>query len=110
MQRTIDYGIDLGTTNSAIARQEGRKSEVLGGEEDNLVPSAVHIDAMGNIQVGKAASARRFDDPANTATEFKRLMGTDHSFLFHASGRKLSPVELSAEVLKHLRLLAERQT
>jgi molecular chaperone DnaK len=102
MRATIDYGIDLGTTNSAIAKQEGLNSEVLVGEEGLIVPSVVHIDADGLIHVGKAALARSFSDPTNTATEFKRLMGTNNLLSFPSSGREMSPVELSAEVLKYL--------
>jgi molecular chaperone DnaK len=104
MRATIDYGIDLGTTNSAIARQEGLSTELLGSGDDGLLltPSVVHIDAGGLAQVGRPALERRASDPANTATEFKRLMGTANLISFPASGRSLSPVELSAEILKHL--------
>ncbi|HVG19625.1 MAG TPA: Hsp70 family protein [Blastocatellia bacterium] len=102
MRATIDYGIDLGTTNSAIARQEGLTTEVLSGHDGLLVPSVVHIGADGVTQVGKAALERRFSDPTNTAIEFKRLMGTESLIFFQASACQLSPVELSAELLKHL--------
>jgi molecular chaperone DnaK len=102
MQTTIDYGIDLGTTNSAIAVQRGLSSEVIGGGDGPLVPSAVHVGADAGVLVGAAAVERRVMDPGNVATEFKRLMGTSESILFPASGRRISPVELSAEVLKYL--------
>jgi molecular chaperone DnaK len=102
MRATIDYGIDLGTTNSAIARQEGLSTELLSGSDGLLTPSVVHIDAEGVAQVGRSALERRASDPANTATEFKRLMGTANLISFPASGRRLSPEELSAEILKHL--------
>jgi molecular chaperone DnaK len=107
MRATIDYGIDLGTTNSAIAKQEGLRSKVLEGEGGPLVPSVVHLEADGVMRVGRAALDRRFSDPTNTAMEFKRLMGTGHLVDFPASGRRMSPVELSAEVLKYLLSRAE---
>ena len=68
-----------------------------------LTPSVVRIDARGNVIVG--TRARRFldSDPANTRSEFKRLMGTTHALEFPASGTSRRPEELSAEVLKSLR-------
>src|SRR6185437_12548942 len=58
---------------------------------------------QGRVTVG--ARARRFveQDAANTAAEFKRLMGTDRGIEFPASGAKKKPEELSAEILKALR-------
>lgn len=102
MRATIDYGIDLGTTNSAIAKQEGLSSEVLGGDDGMLVPSVVHLGTDGVIRVGTAAQERRLSDPTNTQVEFKRLMGTESVVSFPASERQFSPEELSAEILKHL--------
>lgn len=102
MRTTLDYGIDLGTTNSAIARQRGMRSELISGPDGLLVPSVVHLDAEGSVRVGSEAVERRRADAANAAAEFKRLMGTADTVLFPSSGRRLSPVELSAEVLKHL--------
>lgn len=109
MRATIDYGIDLGTTNSAIARQEGLTTEVLDGGDGLLAPSVVHVAADGVTQVGVRALERRSSDPANTATEFKRLMGTANFIAFPSSGHSLSPVQLSAEVLKHLLSRARRR-
>jgi molecular chaperone DnaK len=100
---TIDYGIDLGTTNSAIAVQHPDKLElVAGSDSDPLLPSAVHISAAGEVLVGAPARAAMQTDPANTALEFKRQMGTDTRREFPASGRRLAPEELSAEVLRAL--------
>ena len=77
MRTTIDFGIDLGTSNSAIAVQEGARPRLLPvGAGNVLLPSAVHIQADGKMVLGAAAMAMRFSDPANTAIEFKRLMGT----------------------------------
>src|SRR4051812_3365925 len=100
---TIDHGIDLGTTNSAIARQDGTKTRLLKGRDNSvLCPSAVHVDAAGAVVVGAAAYAGASRNPADTATEFKRLMGTDDTRTFPGSGRKMTPEELSAEVLREL--------
>lgn len=110
MRTTVDYGIDLGTSNSAIAKQEGLTTKLLEGDDGLLVPSAVHIGADSKIHVGKAALERRFSDSANTAIEFKRLMGTDSLISFPSIGRQLSPVELSSRVLKYLLRRAEEQS
>ncbi|MBL9013040.1 MAG: Hsp70 family protein [Myxococcales bacterium] len=100
---TIDYGIDLGTTNSALARQEGRQQRLLPGlDGDPLLPSAIQVLASGEIVVGSRAKAMLDQDPANTTIEFKRLMGTGEKKRFPAAGREYTPEELSAEILKSL--------
>ncbi len=100
---TIDYGIDLGTTNSALARQEGRQQRLLPGPDgDPLLPSAIQVLSSGEIIVGAKAKAMLDIDPANTSIEFKRLMGTGEKKRFPASGREYTPEELSAEVLRTL--------
>jgi molecular chaperone DnaK len=100
---TIDHGIDLGTTNSAIARQDGTKTRLLKGRDGSeLLPSAVYVDNGGAVVVGAAAYAGASKSPADTATEFKRLMGTDDTRTFPGSGKRMTPEELSAEVLKEL--------
>src|SRR3954471_1706008 len=100
---TIDYGIDLGTTNSALARQDGRQQRLLPGPHgDPLLPSAIQITASGEIIVRSRARAMLDADPANTTIEFKRLMGTGEKKRFPASGKEYTPEELSAEILKSL--------
>src|ERR1043165_9984360 len=97
-------GIDLGTTNSAAAVFDGeRVSVVRNAQGASVTPSVVRIDRQTRVTVG--TRARRFleQDPANTAAEFKRLMGTGKEIEFPASGAKRKPEELSAEVLKALR-------
>lgn len=105
MERTtIDFGIDLGTTNSEIALFKGNEVEVI---KNNLnaeyTPSAVWIDKKNHLHVGQTAKDRAESDPDNTAREFKLHMGKETSFSFAASGRGLTAPELSAEVLKSLR-------
>ncbi|HEX5059911.1 MAG TPA: Hsp70 family protein [Kofleriaceae bacterium] len=97
-------GIDLGTTNSAAAVFDGEHVAVVRNAQGaSVTPSVVRIDKQGRVTVG--TRARRFveQDPANTAAEFKRLMGTDQQIDFPAAGVKKKPQELSAEVLKALR-------
>jgi molecular chaperone DnaK len=97
-------GIDLGTTNSAAAVFDGeRVSVVRNAQGATVTPSVVRLDKQGRITVG--TRARRFveQDPANTAAEFKRLMGTGQAIDFPAAGAKKKPEELSAEILKALR-------
>ena len=102
---TIDYGIDLGTTNSAIAVLRGVDTEVVKNNDDrDTTPSAVWIDRRDRLYVGRVARERAEVDPANTSLEFKLRMGTaDTMAHFAASGRELSAEQLSAEVLKSLR-------
>ncbi|HSK00221.1 MAG TPA: Hsp70 family protein [Kofleriaceae bacterium] len=97
-------GIDLGTTNSAAAVFDGeRVSVVRNAQGATVTPSVVRIDRQARVTVG--TRARRFleQDPANTAAEFKRLMGTGKEIEFPASGARRKPEELSAEVLRALR-------
>jgi molecular chaperone DnaK len=101
---TIDFGIDLGTTNSEIAVvDKGQMHVVKNGFRDEITPSAVRIDRKGSIIVGKLAFNQRVDDRENTHTQFKRLMGSQQVLNFPSSGRQMKPEELSAEVLKSLR-------
>lgn len=97
-------GIDLGTTNSAAAVFDGEAVSVIRNAQGGTVtPSVVRLDKQGRVTVG--TRARRFieQDAANTATEFKRLMGTGKAIDFPASGLARKPEELSAEILKALR-------
>ena len=106
---TIDFGIDLGTTHPEIAlMDQGRVRVFKNVDQRESTPSVVRIDRRGTVHVGHRAYERLGEDPENTATEFKRLMGSSHSFTFAASGRTLTPEELSAEVLKSLKADAAR--
>ena len=115
MRTKIDYGIDLGTTNSAIARMENghpviKKSDVL----KDTVPSCVHFNRRQDVLVGDAAfnvlktdSARALKTfekgNTNTHIEFKRTMGTTVAYESSNMSKKFSSEELSAEVLKKLK-------
>jgi molecular chaperone DnaK len=103
---TIDYGIDLGTTNSTIAVVSGTTTEVIKNALDaETTPSAVYINREGNLWVGQNARSKMADERSedDVFLEFKRRMGTGFEYRFQASGRRMSPEQLSAEVLKSLR-------
>lgn len=103
----LDIGIDLGTTNSAIAVQDGMTTVLLDGEGGVLVPSAVHLRADGTVTVGSAARSALLHDPRNVAIEFKRLMGTAEKRSFPAQSVEFGPEQLSAEVIRALLERAE---
>ncbi len=107
-RRTIDFGIDLGTTNSEIAYMKNGEVKVLKNyKREEFTPSVVRIDEKGTVIVGRKAYERLIDDPDNTVGEFKRWMGTHQVKEFKLSGKKLTPDELSAEVLKDLKITAK---
>jgi len=103
MRTTIDFGIDLGTTNSAIAILNGVTTEIFKNNDNaDVTPSAVSIDKNGSLQFGERARNRSIDYPEDAYLEFKRMMGTDHVYKFKSSGQSRRPEELSAEILKAL--------
>jgi len=106
---TIDFGIDLGTTNSAIAMiSDGHPVVLRNNDQQELTPSAVMIDRDGTVTVGRRAYQRAELRPDAVAREFKRAMGSDR--IYTVSNHRLTPEELSAEVLKSLRGDAQLRT
>lgn len=116
MGRTkIDYGIDLGTTNSAISRMESgeptiKKTDTL----KDTMPSCVYMNKKKAIQVGDSAysglkreklkAMKTWDaKDSNSYIEFKRTMGTDKNYHSSNMERDYNSEELSAEVLKALK-------
>jgi len=98
VSHTIDYGIDLGTTNSCIARWESGSVRVFqNNDQMNVTPSAVHILRTGRVIVGRRGHSAILTDPDNVAIEFKRWMGQKDRTRFPAAQRELSAEELSAE-------------
>ena len=110
----IDYGIDLGTTNSAIARMENGEAVIK--KTDTLkdtMPSCVHFNKKKSVIVGDgAANALRSDRlrtlktltaDTNTFIEFKRTMGSDKKFFSSNMKQTFTSEDLSAEVLKKLK-------
>jgi len=103
MGSNIHVGIDLGTSNSAIALFDGETASVVANAAgEPLTPSVVRIDARGGRTVGRRAQRALDGDPANTRGEWKRLMGTAERLPFEWAGAALLPEELSAEVIKSL--------
>ncbi len=103
MSQLIEYGIDLGTTNSCIARWQGGNLRIFqNNAQMNVTPSAVLIRKSGQVVVGPRAIVALTSDPDNVAVEFKRWMGQSERKRFPTSEKDLSAEELSAEVLKSL--------
>ena len=102
---TIDYGIDLGTTNSAIAVWREDEPEVIENNENaKTTPSAVWLDGAGQLVTGtRRAYEQAFTDGERAYRAFKRQMGTDHVYQFARDGRTMRSEDLSAEVLKELK-------
>lgn len=111
MSRFVDYGIDLGTTNSCIARCEGSDIRIFqNNDQMNVTPSVVQVLKSGRLIVGKRAYNAIVDDPENIKLEFKRWMGQKDTQNFPASGRVMTAEELSAEILKSLKEDVRRQS
>lgn len=125
-QHRLAVGIDLGTTNSLVATVRNGISVVLNDERGRpLLPSVVRYLKDGDPVVGYDAQARQSDDPHNTIVSVKRFMGRGLKDLIDLStlpyhfvdapgmvqlktvvGTK-TPVEMSAEILKALKMRAE---
>ena len=110
-RQTIDFGIDLGTTNSSIAALDKNGPSIFRNNEGNqITPSAVYIDKQGAIRVGDAAKDRIVSEPNDAVSEFKLWMGTEQKKMFARVNRLYSPEELSAEVLKSLKQDVKKNT
>jgi len=123
-------GIDLGTSNSAVAIVEGNKAHVIPDRKGNRIhPSVVSFHPKGMVLVGQEASRRRIVDPVNTVYSVKRLIGRtwrseavqaaiprssyklvkgdNEQPMVIARGNEYTIPEISAFVLRHLKGLAE---
>ena len=112
MRTKIDFGIDLGTTNSAIAKMENGKPMIVTTGRADIIPSCVAIQNGGRILVGDRGKTiftqekeKELRDGAkpNSYVEFKREMSNPFTYQSTNLGRDVSPEELSAEVLKTLK-------
>lgn len=111
----IDYGIDLGTTNSAICRMEKGKPVVIKTDvHKDIMPSCIAVNRKRSIKFGDSAYNTMKQDKrratktwkkeaSNTYVEFKRTMATDTIYQCYNLKRAFSSEELSAEVLKALK-------
>mgnify|MGYP001355940977 CR=1 FL=1 len=121
-------GIDLGTTNSLVAVVEGGRARALLDEAgDAILPSAVHYHSSGDIVVGKTARENATQYPEETLLSVKRLIGRTkaeaegsglHNYVLEQDGsalrivvgdRRVTPIEVSAEILKSLKSRANDQ-
>ncbi len=121
-------GIDLGTTNSLIATVRSGSAEILPDQQgNNLMPSIVHYGREG-VLVGRTAAEWSVTDPQNTVVSVKRFMGRSRQECLDRDGElvyqlaesdggmvglvtragKVSPVEVSAEILRTLAQRAEQ--
>ncbi len=129
--RPRPIGIDLGTTNSLVARvRDDRPVVIADCDQERLVPSAVYYDDRGGVVVGRQALRHAAEHPRDTIVSVKRFMGRGaddpetkrlgtyafvppqtpdeaKSVRFSVSGRVVTPVEVSAEILKALKHNAE---
>ena len=112
MRAKIDFGIDLGTTNSAIAKMENGKPMIVATGRSEIIPSCVAIQNGGRIVVGDRAKTIFVQEKSkeiregvkpNSYIEFKREMSNPFTYPSSNFGRNISPEELSAEVLKTLK-------
>ncbi|MGZ8252020.1 MAG: Fe-S protein assembly chaperone HscA [Methylophilaceae bacterium] len=125
-QHRLAVGIDLGTTHSLVASVRSGTAEVLPDDAGRaLLPSVVHYKGEGEVEVGWTARDDAAKDPRNTIVSVKRFMGRGMADIadvanlpyqfIEAPGMvklktvagELSPVEVSAEILKVLRQRAE---
>lgn len=130
-QPEMIVGIDLGTTNSlvAIIHPETKLPTALKEfDGSSIVPSVVHFDSFGNVEVGAAAKPYLETDPANTIFSAKRLMGKSYNDIqthqdffaykiiddnkdslvkVQVGDQFYSPIELSGHILTALKNRAE---
>lgn len=98
-------GIDLGTTNSAVAVLEGGVSTIIPSVEGGrIVPSVVSIK-NDEIIVGEVAKRQAIVNPRNTIRSIKRIMGTKEKI--EIEGKKYSPEQVSAMILQKMKTDAE---
>jgi molecular chaperone HscA len=126
----VIVGIDLGTTNSLVAYvKEGEPVAVKENGKHTLVPSIIHFDREGAVQVGDLARKQLIDAPERTIYSVKRLMGKSYQDVsdqrnyfsyqiidddreglvkIRVDNRFYNPIELSSFILKELKARIER--
>lgn len=105
MENYINIGIDLGTTNSAIARFNEGHVHLYSNPADRssyILPSVVAF-YEDRIVTGKKARELQEKAPQNVIGRFKRKMGTTEKFTIESIGSTKTPVDLSAIILKELK-------
>ena len=100
-------GIDLGTTNSAVAVMEGGDSTIIPNTEGNrTTPSVVAFTKDGERLVGETAKRQAITNPDRTISSIKREMGSDFK-TNEIDGNSYTPEEVSAMILQKLKSDAE---
>ncbi|EOT36159.1 molecular chaperone DnaK [Enterococcus durans] len=98
-------GIDLGTTNSAVAVLEGNEAKIIANPEGNRTTPSVVSFKNGEIQVGEVAKRQAVTNP-NTISSIKRHIG-EAGFKVEAEGKSYTPQEISAMILQYIKGFAE---
>lgn len=95
-------GIDLGTTNSAVAVMEGGEPTIIPNVEGNrTTPSVVAFTKNGERLVGETAKRQAITNAARTITSIKREMGTDYKVKI--DDKEYTPEEISAMILQKIK-------
>ena len=98
-------GIDLGTTNSAVAVLEGNEAKIIANPEGNRTTPSVVSFKNGEIQVGEFAKRQAVTNP-NTISSIKRQIG-DAGYKVDVEGKSYTPQEISAMILQYIKGFAE---
>lgn len=105
MEKSINFGIDLGTTNSLIAKFNKGEVIVYNNPLESgktILPSLVYY-RKDQISVGASTQAYLRKEHKNVFGLFKRRMGTNESYQIKALNKSVTPVDLSAQILKTLK-------
>ena len=114
-RQTVDFGIDLGTTNSEIALLEGTTPRIIRTNENaDYTPSVISFNSKGKLRVGETAKNQQISadetERSDVRLKFKLQMGHPEPLkAFKVNGKQMTPEELSAEVLKKLRADVQRR-
>ncbi len=97
------YGIDLGTTYSAIAfiNEHGKAEIITNSDNERVTPSVVFFESEDNVIVGNIAKESAKTDPGRVADFVKRQM-SDKDWAFPVDGKTYKPEEISAHILRRL--------
>ncbi|HDT7387671.1 TPA: molecular chaperone DnaK [Enterococcus faecium] len=98
-------GIDLGTTNSAVAVLEGNEAKIIANPEGNRTTPSVVSFKNGEIQVGEVAKRQAVTNP-NTISSIKRHIG-QAGYKVDVEGKSYTPQEISAMILQYIKGFAE---
>jgi molecular chaperone DnaK len=101
----IIVGIDLGTTNSAVAIVQDSRPRILAKGDEKIIPSVVGYSRQAGWLVGRPALNQYALDPDNTVRSIKRKMGSQERV--RLGGREFTPQEISAFILRELKTIAE---